>query len=31
MNVEYNDGNGALGLNKIKVRWRLDTFKIDVI
>ena len=30
MNVEYNDGNGALGLSKIKVRWRSDASKIEV-
>ena len=30
MKLEYDEGNGALGLSKIKVRWRLDTSKIEV-
>ena len=30
MKVEYNDGDGALRLGKIKVRCRLDTSKIGV-
>ena len=30
MKVEYNDGNDAIGLSKIKVRWRSDTSKIEV-
>ena len=28
MKVEYNDGNGALRLGKIEVRWRIDKSKI---
>ena len=30
MKLEYDEGNGALGLSKIKVRWRSDTSKIEV-
>ena len=30
MKVDYDDGNGALGLSKIKVRWRSDASKIEV-
>ena len=30
MKVEYDDGNGAPGLRKIKVRWMSDTSKIEV-
>ena len=30
MKVEYNEGHGALGLSKIKVRWRSDTSKMKV-
>ena len=30
MNVEYNEGDGALVSGKIEVRWRLDTSKIEV-
>ena len=29
MEVEYNDGDSALLLGKIKARWRLDTSKIE--
>ena len=30
MKVECNDGDGALRLGKIEVRWRLDASKIEV-
>ena len=30
MKAEYNDGDYALRLDKIQVRWRLDTSKIEV-
>ena len=30
MKVEYNEGDGALRLSKIEVRWRLDTSKTKV-
>ena len=30
MKVEYNEGDGALVLGKIEVRWRLNTSKIEV-
>ena len=28
--VEYNDGDSALRLGKIQVRWSLDASKIEV-
>ena len=30
MEVEYNDGDSALRLGKIKARWMLDLSKIEV-
>ena len=30
MKVGYNEGDGALRFGKIKVRWILDTNKIEV-
>ena len=29
MKVDYNDGDGALKLGKIQVRWNLGTSKIE--
>ena len=30
MKVEYNNGDDALRSDKIEVRWKLDTSKIEV-